>query len=84
MKNAIKHGFKADGSKLVINLKGQKNNDKINIEVEDNGKGIEAEKLDLLMDLEKERSGIGFQNSLKRMKNMYGEETEIDVKKRSR
>ncbi|WP_348639445.1 sensor histidine kinase [Salibacterium salarium] len=82
VENAIKHGIKQslEGSFILIQLKKQQ--DKVQLSIQDNGSGISKERL---VDLEKERihsetgAGIGLTNVNRRLQMMYGGETEIEI-----
>jgi len=78
VENAIKHGFHYDGRKLVITLKASDKKGTF-IEIEDNGRGIEPEKLKDIMDMNKETEGIGLHNVIKRIKSIY-RDAKIEVK----
>jgi len=79
IENSIKHGFHEDGRKLVIKLRITSKEKGLSIEIEDNGKGIEAERLKEILDFDKESESIGLQNVIKRIKAMFKEKATVEI-----
>lgn len=72
VENSIKHGVlkRKDGGKVEIII--NKINDKLNIVINDDGKGIDKEKLNKLNDFS--INTIGLKNVYKRLRTIYGED----------
>jgi two-component system, sensor histidine kinase YesM len=89
IENSIKHGIKGLERALYIEIIFEKKGDKLQIQVFDNGSGIESEKLKLLNEqlrkskaLEKKNStdkNIGLENINSRIKLFYGEQYYIKM-----
>lgn len=78
VENAVKHGImvKIDGGNIKISAK---NHDKfLLLSVEDNGVGIEKEKINKILENACVESGIGLINVHNRLKNIYGTGLNID------
>jgi LytS/YehU family sensor histidine kinase len=80
VENSVKHGFHEDGRTLVIKLKTNSKEKGVFIEIEDNGKGIETSRLKEILNFDKESEAIGLQNVIKRIKAMFKEKANIEVK----
>ncbi|MHA6529893.1 cache domain-containing sensor histidine kinase [Paenibacillus sp. BAC0078] len=77
VENAIIHGFRNMENGGLITIYGQRQGDDIRFCVEDNGSGIEPERLEQLL---KEDSGnIGLKNVDKRIKLLYGSKHGIAI-----
>ena len=80
VENSYKYGFKVRGRKDIIHIRAyQENETDMILSIEDNGVGIEKDRLDQVNEsLVKskrlgESSGIGLQNVNSRLKNYYGD-----------
>ncbi len=80
IENSIKHGFHDDGRTLVIKLTITSKEKNIFIEIEDNGRGINPERLKEILNIDKESESIGLQNIIKRIKAMFKEKATIEIK----
>lgn len=89
LENAVKHGIEPVGEGIIA-LRAYKFEEKITIEVEDNGKGMSAyglRRINEVIDLEQrnvsiqkdKRRSIGFQNVARRIHLIYGEEASVLV-----
>lgn len=74
IENAVKYGVapKDDGGEIKLTIKTLNNS--IFFEVKDNGLGINAKKV-----LDSESSGIGLDNTEKRLKNYFGQGTKLMI-----
>lgn len=77
VENAIIHGFRNMESGGLITIYGQRQGEDIQFCVEDNGSGIEPERLKLL--LEEDSASIGIQNVDKRLKLLFGNSYGIEI-----
>lgn len=77
VENAIIHGFRNMESGGLITIYGQRQGDDIRFCVEDNGSGIEPERLEQL--LKAESPNIGLKNVDKRIKLLYGGKHGIEI-----
>lgn len=77
VENALVHGFESVKKGGILKVTCYINNNTRFFIIEDNGKGIEAEKLSLIMDTEK--GSIGISNIQKRIKIIYGDEFGIHI-----
>lgn len=77
VENAVRHGIskRVVGGTVYIRMKQEKN--KISIEIEDDGIGIEKEKLNLILDNNTEGCGVGLKNINSRLLRIYGRGLEI-------
>ena len=73
VENAIIHGLGGSKKDCEIRIKCYRDNGKINISVADNGRGMDAEKLAHLNDIEKCELGYGIRNAFMRLKLYYGD-----------
>ncbi|MFW6280823.1 MAG: sensor histidine kinase [Halanaerobium sp.] len=79
VENSIIHGLADTDSEGRVTIEIRKLSDKIEIRVKDNGVGIEAEKLDNILNEQSqnkeksERDSLGILNVIKRLKLHYGE-----------
>ncbi|MEI2394063.1 MULTISPECIES: histidine kinase [Paenibacillus] len=77
LENAIIHGFRNMESGGLITIYGQQQGNTIRFCVEDNGSGIEPERMEQL--LKEENANIGLKNVDKRIKLLYGNEYGIEI-----
>jgi two-component system sensor histidine kinase YesM len=81
VENAIIHGFKGLQSGGILKITGIRMGEFIKIVVEDNGKGMSRDTLELIsMDLQERRSfsGIGIKNVSNRLRIYYGKDASLD------
>lgn len=89
LENAVKHGIEPVGEG-IISLKGFKDQEWFVIEVEDNGKGMESDELDKILNVidhehkninvqEGKRQSIGFRNVARRIHLIYNGKASIHV-----
>lgn len=78
VENAVKHGIlkKEHGGSVKISVK--QNFDFILIKVEDDGIGIEKDKLKTILDETALGKSVGIKNVIKRLKHIYGYGLEIE------
>jgi signal transduction histidine kinase len=76
VENAITHGLRKKGGKGTVVVSVKKYSESIRISVEDDGQGIEPEKLRTLLEKESGR-GIGLWNIDSRLKALYGQGLKI-------
>lgn len=74
IENSIKHGYSYDHTDLTITISIQKVKDKVEIRVENDGKGI-SKSHDALM-----KNGVGLANINDRLHNLYGEDYYFEIK----
>lgn len=85
VENSIKHGIDSIRHKGIITVRGYIKDEKVNIEVSDNGVGIPHEKLKKLMDnLENETlhsgtKGVGLSNVYKRIKLYFNDQASFSI-----
>lgn len=83
IENAMEHGLKDIQGKKILSVTGVLREGNICITVQDNGKGIEAEKLSGIfcqtVDAEKNHMRIGLRNVDRRMRMIYGEEYGLQI-----
>jgi|GEM_PF-1842498 len=78
VENSIVHGFENKKENARIVIKVEEHNERIRIEIIDNGKGIQPQKLeDIKRHLQKE--SIGIHNVLKRLEIFYKENYYFDI-----
>ncbi|NOU95322.1 response regulator [Paenibacillus sp. LMG 31456] len=81
IENAVKHGLLSRHKGGTIHIRITRQIDSTLIEVEDNGKGMEQEKvIQLLSSTRKGKSGIGFSNTHRRLMQLYGQGLSISSK----
>ncbi|WP_319201581.1 LytS/YhcK type 5TM receptor domain-containing protein [uncultured Ilyobacter sp.] len=75
VENAIKHGILPKKNGGIIKVTGYKNSNVVNLEISDDGVGIEKDKINSLLygDLSQGES-VGFKNVDMRLKGIFGEE----------
>lgn len=76
VENAIKHGMSND--KLKIHLTAKKVNDNVEIQIQDNGKGMGIEQIRKIAKQQVGKSGIGLRNIIYRLKKCYKTELCIE------
>ena len=76
VENAVKHGLKGNIKKLKIYIIAKIFDDNIILQVKDNGKGMDKDTL--LKVLKKESTGVGINNTSKRLKMYYN--TDLIIK----
>jgi len=90
VENAFIHGISEMENGGRITLRGYKAGDRAFVEIEDNGKGIDAQKLECIMNGENLRSaggnsgsghttGIGLNNVISRLKIFFKDDNVIDI-----
>ncbi len=82
VENACKHGIQSSEGVGIVKIHVRRKGDYLSVDVEDNGSGIEPDKLhDILDMLEKEDSAekVGISNVYKRLKLYYGDEVEFYI-----
>lgn len=87
IENAIYHGVKLNRKQGFINLHVYQSAEKIHLEVEDNGLGIESEKLSKIIEeinapygeAAREVTGIGLRSVSERLKGYFGNESEVII-----
>ena len=83
VENAILHGFDKNQSDPELKVGISKNEDKLEIEIEDNGTGIDPEILDRISQKNYARdfkgSGIGMKNAITRLEMYYGSRAGIEI-----
>ena len=73
VENAVNHGFSASIEAGIIEIKAYKHNDRIRIEVRDDGKGLKN-------NLTETTSGLGIKNIVERLKQLFGENYLFELK----
>ena len=86
VENAVNHGIREMGDKGQINLKVYRENDRVLIQVKDNGKGMSAEDIDRVLngtwkyeEHAADNNGIGMDNIIARLKLHTGYEDVIGI-----
>lgn len=79
VENSIKHGFSLKTRRLSVTVKVYSRLNKVFLEVQDTGKGIEKEMLKKIMCFSCENS-VGLRNVHDRLKNLYGDEFSFKIK----
>lgn len=79
VENAILHGFGGMKSGGLLRIAAEREDDRLHICVEDNGKGMEEETRLLYLSDAPEREGVGAANVHERLKLIYGENYERRV-----
>ena len=80
VENSIHHGRKSDEEVLMIRVHVQLDGERVCFSVEDNGVGIEQDKLEKLRSqLEKFEEGYGLKNVHNRVRLTYGEEYGVKI-----
>lgn len=77
VENAVRYGISKRQNGGRVTIRAQQLADGIRIEVEDDGMGIEAGKLVLLLDNERNEQGVGLLNIHNRLLNLYGKGLEV-------
>ncbi|MGB9694827.1 MAG: LytS/YhcK type 5TM receptor domain-containing protein [Caldisericaceae bacterium] len=79
VENSVKHGFSIVVKKVKILVNVYERLNKVYIVVEDNGKGIEKESLESIIN-NKNPESIGISNVKERIFNIYGKESSFKIK----
>jgi two-component system sensor histidine kinase YesM len=87
VENAIYHGLKPTNKKCTLTIKSYISEDRVLIEINDDGTGIEEEKCSLInnelqTEYIKEENHIGIKNVNQRIKLSFGENYGIEIKSR--
>ncbi|MBL4934495.1 histidine kinase [Clostridium sp. YIM B02515] len=87
VENAIYHGIKPTNKKCTLTIKSYISEDRVLIEINDDGTGIEEEKCSLInnelqTEYIKEENHIGIKNVNQRIKLSFGENYGIEIKSR--
>jgi len=77
VENAIIHGLGGSKQNCEINIKCFDKDGFLNITVEDNGRGMDEEKLKKLNNLEEHEIGYGVKNAYMRLKLYYGNDASV-------
>lgn len=77
VENAVRHGISKRQSGGRVILRGKQLLERVRIEIEDDGVGIEAEKLEHLLEHDNKDQGVGLQNIHHRLLSLYGKGLEI-------
>ena len=80
VENAIKHGILPKKNGGIVKVSGHKNSNVVNLEISDDGVGIDKNKLnDLLYGDLNRGDSVGFKNVDMRLKGIFGEEYGLQV-----
>ena len=82
IENAIYHGINTEYDKGQIIIRSFIQNDKLVLEVEDDGYGIPEEKIQALYDnmkIQEKQTSVGIRNVYQRLKIYYGDETDFVI-----
>lgn len=87
VENAVSHGVKDMMDHACVQLSILRKADKIHVVIEDNGKGMESELIERLLednehirlDSQSKRTGIGIRNVIMRLKMFYGEDGIVNI-----
>ena len=77
VENALLHGIDKQGSRGVIRVTAREETGRLQLTVEDNGCGMEAEKAAELLD--ERAQGYGIPNVRHRLQNIYGDDAVIRI-----
>ena len=77
VENAIVHGFRGIDRKGELVIAGRKEEDKVYLEVKDNGRGMSQEELKKVLETDSGRIGLG--NAVRRIQLIYGERGNLHV-----
>lgn len=88
IENAIIHGFEGDiaDARLDISISRDEENDKLLVEIEDNGKGISEDIIEQINSgnvIQKGRTHIGMGNVITRIRMYYGDEGNVTASSKS-
>ncbi|MEW6737154.1 MAG: ATP-binding protein, partial [Acidobacteriota bacterium] len=72
VENSIKHNDLRSSNRYYIEIVARKNNERLMLDIIDNGPGILADRETVL------KNGIGLSNIVARLKQLYGEEGKIE------
>ena len=83
VENSILHGFDKNQSDPELKVGIQRNEDKLEVEIKDNGAGIDPAILDQFSRNEYGKefkgSGIGMKNAITRLEMYYGNQADIEI-----
>ena len=77
VENAVRHGISKNKAGGIVMIRMTQIQEGIGIEIEDDGVGIEEEKLNLLLNGNNKLQGVGFVNIHNRLLRLYGRGLEI-------
>jgi len=77
VENAVRHGISKKQEGGTVNIRVMKLGDSLTIEIEDDGVGIDDEKLAQLLKDERTNQGVGLLNIHNRLLRLYGRGLEI-------
>ena len=80
VENAVRHGISKKLEGGTVYLKMKKTNEGIYLEIKDDGLGIEDEKLELLLSVDRMEKGVGLLNIHHRLLKLYGRGLDITSK----
>ena len=79
VENAIRHGFKDSTRRNILRISAKEENGVL-LSIQDNGCGIQADKLDAILErTSEEKDHIGIANVIDRIQMYYGDSAEIQV-----
>ncbi|KIL52573.1 histidine kinase [Jeotgalibacillus alimentarius] len=82
VENAVKHGLKAKSEEGRLIVRAFRDRDRIRIEVEDNGEGIEKTRIESLLEsavTSEKGTGIGLYNLNERLIKIIGEQSKLTI-----
>ncbi|MBM7579536.1 sensor histidine kinase [Jeotgalibacillus terrae] len=82
VENAVKHGLKGKSEEGRLIVRAFKDGDRIRIEVEDNGEGIEKTRIESLLETtvtSEKGTGIGLYNLNERLIKIIGEQSKLSI-----
>ncbi|MGO1712843.1 MAG: sensor histidine kinase, partial [Senegalia sp. (in: firmicutes)] len=80
VENSIKHGIMNSIEGGNVSISAYNKNEMIEIVVEDNGEGMNDEKIKSILDEKNQKDSIGLLNVHKRIQLVYGDEYGINIK----
>lgn len=80
VENSVRHGVMSNLQGGTVKITINKTESSVNIVVEDNGRGINSDKLKELLDSDVEKKGVGIWNINRRLRLIYGKGIRIDSK----
>jgi sensor histidine kinase YesM len=78
VENAVKHGILRKSEGGLVNISIEEKHSFVEIRVEDDGVGIEKDKLSLILSEKASGDSVGLKNVIKRLKHIYGYGLEIE------
>lgn len=85
VENSVKHGILGRDEGGLVNLSVSRDNGSVNIVIEDDGVGIEPDKLERIINGEGEYAGdghIGVRNCRRRLEQIYGSKHRLNIESR--